>query len=619
MFFVFVAMAAKRLRGWALEKETGAAGSACKPSLTDHSALATKLLSLWAHGLLSAALIQDLAYLAILDGASHDELFALSKAGNFGENSGSVSRDIATTFCQGLAFETHEVEVSCIDPKTNNEVLANASIFLPHVLFATLAREYSEQFPSLFNTGILEQFWKSAEKTADDRLTGHPMTSKSDWRKKTIPLFIHGDGVEFQTRDTLLVWSWGSLLSLFSSLDSHFLISVFPKSCTTASTWLPLMKWLVWSLKALLTGKHPVNDPEGNPIQEPSPFFLAKGKPLTSQGYRGAIWSIQGDHDFFSNVLLLPHWNNSHPCWMCDCRKEGPKNFRNIKPSLRNFVSVDSAAAAANPASAHPIFSTPGVTSRMVRGDGLHILFTKGIYAHLLGSILHYMCWKDGPGARQAVPPSQRLALIFERVQSCYKARKSPTRLTNLKLSMFTKPDKPHQTWAFLNAKGAECKHLAPALLDVCKQVLDPTNAVDSHIVNALESMVTVVDLLDKCNMFLSPSEFDSVLRRADLFLDNYDWLNKWALEEERMLFHVVIKFHMFWHLIENSKFLNPRYHWCFKSEDFVGRVSRLAFSVTMSVSSIKICLKVCPKYSFLLHLRLTRPGFGLELNADDS
>jgi hypothetical protein len=53
----------------------------------------------------------------------------------------------------------------------------------------------------------------------------------------------------------------------------------------------------------------------------------------------------------------------------------------------------------------------------MVRGDALHILYTKGVYGHLLGSILHYMCWKDGPGVHQTVAPCKRLAVIFTRIQ----------------------------------------------------------------------------------------------------------------------------------------------------------------------------------------------------------
>ena len=77
-------------------------------------------------------------------------------------------------------------------------------------------------------------------------------------KRKVVPLFIHGDGVEYQSRDTLMVWSFGSVLSLFSdSLMKHFLMAMFPKLATSASTWPAIMKWLVWSFDALAKGYHP--------------------------------------------------------------------------------------------------------------------------------------------------------------------------------------------------------------------------------------------------------------------------------------------------------------------------------------------------------------------------
>ena len=249
------------------------------------------------------------------------------------------------------------------------------------------------------------------------------------------------------------------------------------------------------------------------------------------------------------------------------------------------------------------------MTSRIVRGDALHILFVKGVYAHLLGSILHYMCWKEGPG-RQAVPPCKRLALIFAAIQRSYAANNTPARLTNLKLSMFCKEASPHNDWPFLLAKGAESKHLAPALLEVCKAILNPTEEVDKHIVTSLEEMTQLVSMFDKAGMFLQPQEHKEALAKAEGFLDSYSWLNKWALEKGRSLFHIVIKHHTFWHMVLNSKHLNPRWHWCFKSEDFVGRISQLTHSVSMAVRSTRLCLKAAAKYRLLLHFRLTRLAF---------
>ena len=608
-------MSFKRIRGAALEKalQTENPFHSSSSSESIQSSLATKLLSLWAHGTLSAVMIRELAHLAILDGASHSELVALAKAGHWGKWEGNVSRDLMQTFAKGLAFKHVEVEVPCVDPKTSLVETTPASMFLPHLMFADLAKGHPQRFESMFGVSKLVDFWDGALKTNDDRLVGHPMRSKPDWKEKTIPIFVHGDGVEFQDRDSLMVWSWGAIDSLFNSLDNHILIAAFPKSSTSPDTWKPLMSELSWSLRALLDGKHPEKDNVGNALEKDSEHFLAKGLPLTPFGHRCVVWSLQGDHEFFSNVVGLPHWRNRFPCWECDGSNDAePANkcIRTIHPANNDFDLVSNTCAAANPRSNHPIFDVPGVTTKMVRGDGLHILFTKGVYAHFLGSILAFMCWKEGPGAHQVVPPWKRLGLLFDQIQIYYNEHSVKSRLTNLKLSMFTSTKTPHAQHASLNSKGAENKHLAPALLKVCLDVLDQSHPVHLHIIKALEGIVGVVDIFDKAGIYLESSEYYMALAKAETFFEHYDWLHEWAVAEDRNLFHVVMKHHTFLHLVQNSRYLNPRHHCCFKSEDFVGKISKVTASVAMGVKSSKLSLKLAPKYSLLFHLRLTRDGF---------
>ena len=54
------------------------------------------------------------------------------------------------------------------------------------------------------------------------------------------------------------------------------------------------MKWLVWSFRALLKGKHPEFDPDGMPLQNGPMFFKMKGLDLVPGGFKGILWSIQG-------------------------------------------------------------------------------------------------------------------------------------------------------------------------------------------------------------------------------------------------------------------------------------------------------------------------------------
>ena len=198
-------------------------------------------------------------------------------------------------FCKGIDLPTgFPIAVPCEHPKTLKKDVETAQVFLPHVMLSKLAT-YSS-FNKLFPLDCLESFCAQAEKTGDDRLINHPLKKGKSWKKCCIPLFVHGDGVEFQSRDTIMVYSWGSLLSQKNSLCSHMYID---------EAWVTMWEWISWSCAALQNGYHPTHDPKGKALKKDSPFFLEKGQPL-ARGYRGVLRSIQKDHEFFSNALKLP-------------------------------------------------------------------------------------------------------------------------------------------------------------------------------------------------------------------------------------------------------------------------------------------------------------------------
>lgn len=110
---------AKRLRGWQLEHESGRKAKV-KPGKAlekaegpvAESALANKLLHLWAKGTLSATWLREFADCAIQDGASNDDLVALAQTGNWGAQPGNCHKQILNHFCANVKIcEGYEVEV----------------------------------------------------------------------------------------------------------------------------------------------------------------------------------------------------------------------------------------------------------------------------------------------------------------------------------------------------------------------------------------------------------------------------------------------------------------------------------------------------------------------------
>ena len=614
-----------------MEMESGrvpvpALGKAKKQALEKaggpQSKLANKLLGLWAHGMLSAAMIRELADLAIQDGAEHPDLLSLAQTGSWGTHKGNCHKEVMRAFCPNhvLLPEGSQVKVNCIDPKTSLEKDELASIYLPHLMFSHLGNNYPNFFKEEFGLGKgqLETFWTGVQKVEDDRLENHPMSLEKDWKERCIPLFLHGDGVEFHSRDSLLVYSWGSMMGQSGgSLKRHWLLGCYPKSCTCKSTWAPMWKWLKWSFEALGKGFHPVTDPDGQPLEKGSPFFAQAGKPLLG-GYFAHLWSVMGDHEFYSNILKLPHWASHYPCWECNAENwagcDASLHYKEISLEKQKFVVGTHAEHLADPWSSHPIFTLPHVSSKNVRSDAMHILFSKGLYSHVIGSMLHYSVYHEGPGKVPKKKPWERLGILFSEIQEQYRHQNLEHRLTNLKLSMFTDAAKPWASKAFLDSKAGEAKHLLPALVPCLEKLFEGTTELcEQKMLTAASSLEKLVQLWCDAGTFLTPREFAKAMTLGTEFLDAYKWLNAWSLEKGRNSFAIVAKHHTFIHMLWNSKFMNPTKHWCFLGEDYVGHISKLAHSVSFGVSSTRLTLKICPKYRVLVHFLLTR-----NMNQDD-
>ena len=613
----------KRLKGWKLDqsrKHPCEKDEKLEPNKS--SPLCTRLLELWSLGKISAVQAAEIAHLAILEGSSSAETMALAKCGNFGQNPGSAHRDLVSHFCKNIKVcDPMPVTVDVLDPNTRKHTTEEASLFLPHILFSNIAEHYTEAFLDLFCFNEAESFWQCAERSKDPRLAP-PITLGKRVRdpSHTCPIFVHGDGVEYQNRDSLMTWSWGPLLSQKESLAAHLLLVAFPKNCSVPTTWGPLHDWIAWSFAALIKGTHPSQDPYGNGLP-PSLAELA-GLPLTPGNHRACIYSIQGDQEFFSNILKMPHWQNKFPCAECDAQKPAfkgikcpdGKSVKLLRQADQKFVYVSPEQALLVKRSAHPLFQVPGISAAMVRGDSLHILYPRGVASHLAGSLIHYLCYFDGVKARQAVPPSQRLQKLFGRIKELYVQNQVSSRLTNLRLSM-TCPDaaKPHKSFACLEAKAAETKHLLPCLLQVLREALPEDDPIHQAMLAYLEALIQIADLYDAIGLFPTSEEFLQAANLAKRFFSNYHDLNQWALLKGRKLFHITHKFHSFHHLILNSKYLNYRIHSNYRAEHFVGRMSVLTHSTAFGVKSSKLSPKLAVKYKFLLHLQLSRPGFGQE------
>ena len=385
--------------------------------------------------------------------------------------------------------------------------------------------------------------------------------------------------LESHHHPNLLAWWWGGICHQQGFLDGVFLGEC---ACSKGKPLQPLpysklpQKYhscRYMGCHVVLDQLEPSSTSSGAPpntwslgksLEKGFTLFPWKGKPL-AHGLKAVLWSIQGDHEFFSLHLKLPHWASKQPCWECNASKEAnPVKlwYKTLEKGKQGFKHISNEEAKEHPRSAHSLFSgqVPGLTTKMVRGDCLHIIFTKGVLGHLLGGIIHYLCYYNGPGVTQVIPPEARLGAFFEALNKEYQKQGSPTRVSNLRLSMITDPKTPHASYATLDLKAAETKHFLHAFILVAEEILEKGEAHEKAMLEAMECMSQLTLIFDQADAFLSEVEWAHAMSLATSFLSRYEYLSAWALEKGRTLFNKVMKFHTFQHLVENSRFLNPEF-----------------------------------------------------------
>ena len=73
----------------------------------------------------------------------------------------------------------------------------------PNVLLEVLCRHRPEKFREFLGDG-LESFWNRV-RPDDPRLANNPMVGKADWRRRAIPLVLHGNAMQFTMKQNSLL------------------------------------------------------------------------------------------------------------------------------------------------------------------------------------------------------------------------------------------------------------------------------------------------------------------------------------------------------------------------------------------------------------------------------
>ena len=169
-------------------------------------------------------------------------------------------------------------------------------------------------------------------------------------------------------------------------------------------------------------------------------------------------------------------------------------------------------------------------------------------------------------------------------------------RISSLNPSMFA-PKSNVNKFASFNGKAAESHALIAPLAEVCRSISDGSE-YDQIRLRALDSLETVFRTFRNASMFLTETEYQIAKNALDEHFVYYGYLASKSLEGNRMHYQVITKTHYLWHIVDHSRFLNPRFLWAFDFEDFMGQMVMAAKACLagskMSIVGDKVLVNYC-------------------------
>ena len=516
------------------------------------SQLALVLVNHWAWGHKPAVELQRECAAALEDqytllrrlGLSLDfaskSLKALADLGTGGLYPNSIKRDLVTFLGEACFPEPicEAVPMTILKPKARHDADTDVAkvdfpIVLPHTYLAFMYEHLNNLFVDQWLGGdangmVLEKFCREFEKRGDPRLAGHNFNSRPDWRRKAIPIMVHGDAVpcisigrpSVRSYD---VFSFQPLLGRGSTkILKVYVYGNFPQNEAGEETMYHVWTKLMHSFQTAYHGVHPTEDSDHMPYAPGSVEGQRAGHHLAS-GYFLIIWSIKSDMEHLTRFFGLPHYASNMPCPWCPCQAGKHADFEMLFSNFTNIAAWMSLLYShvqwhtQNP-DPHYIFQIMYLSALNVEPDELHTMHL-GTSAYFLGSILWILIYEILPDT-----PARNMITIWKEITDNYKQLRTACQFNNLVLSSFCRPDKHDKDFPKLKGKGAEIRDLMEPMLLVWQKHCRNRNSVDKSVLSGLQCMCKLQAILHeyKDDPFLPVNTAKLFTGHVNRFLQEY-------------------------------------------------------------------------------------------------
>lgn len=214
--------------------------------------------------------------------------------------------------------------------------------------------------------------------------------------------------------------------------------------------------------------------------------------------------------------------------------------------------------------------------------DELHVLHL-GLNQCLLGTALWLLVYRCLTGI-----PSANLLKVWDHMKAHYTQHNPPCQFSSLTLKSFVDPSRHRADYPRLRGRGMEVKYALNPILSAYKCFKRVGNAEDAATIVVLEIMSEIQAIFDEhsSGYFIPPDDAERVLGLADDLLEQYAILHNLSSGRGDLLFKVIPKNHVFWHLCFRCRFAHPRLGNTCLDEDYVRRIKKI---VAMSASGLAL------------------------------
>ena len=531
--------------------------------------------------------MQAIAAANVADGMGHSAVARLSKLGSSGRYPGNVARDLHRSIRKEFAIDIKPYRLRVT---LQHKDCITVPVLPPHEMFAAAWANGHELFGNMYwgsrGAVAVDDFWKKS--AGEAWVQNHPMLQSGT--AQAIPCVYHTDGVEVYSSDEYFMWTHRSALTDGNLRDvKHYVCCVahhdVPENVDRQRVEAAILQYIGWSMTWAGRGVGPTAGFGGERLTEGTFSSRIAGKALAGGWklvFAGASMDLKARRD---TNLFSRHYLAKYICEQCCAVMPGKANdtldalsYRNFtKSALWRSTKIDHDAymeqCADGRTQLSPWHVVPGWRLELCLWDWMHtgpLGTARDLCASAICTLL-----VEQPGPRN--DPNVALRAFCREFKTWMSAKRLKTfrcrfAWDSLRKSSAEFPEIPSYV------KAAQMKWLCYFIAEKSRTSCTGTWPSKMRSV-CLWAYCRCTYLMEISGVHFSPRRAAIWAKCMQLHLVSYQWLSRDAHDKGLYLWHLKPKAHVMDHLaahvLETRR--NPLVYACFKCEDFLGKLKRIA------------------------------------------